>query len=181
MKNGDRQAFELLFEHYQGAVVSYAYTWVKNQDHAEEIAQEAFLKIYRVRESYEPTASFVSWLWTIVRNTALDFLRKKKEFLMDPLTHDESEGSSGSSPIDEIESPLSDAEALLIEETDRLQIERCMGKITAPQKEALQLRLVSELSYEQIAAILKTTVSAVKSSLNRAKTALMECFKRSRA
>lgn len=177
VKKGDRQAFELLFDHYQGAVVSYAYSWVKNQDHAEEIAQEAFLKVFRVRETYEPSASFVAWLWTIVRNAALDFLRKKKEFLLE--THPD-EDSNDAHPIDEIESPLANAETLLIEEMDRAQIERCMEKIPPIQRDALQLRLVSELSYEEIAEMLKTTASAVKSALNRAKTALIQCFQRSR-
>ena len=168
--DGDVKAFEKLFTKFKGPIVSYVYQMTQNRTAAEEIAQEIFLKVYRVRETYRPEAKFSTWLWTIARNTALDHLRKKSEVLI------EDRAQEDEVLIDQVEAPIPSAEARLIEAADQQRVEGCMQKLTPLQKEALTLRTVSELSYDEIALQMGTSLSSVKSLINRAKQALIECL-----
>lgn len=180
VRDGDRKAFEELFVKYRKPILNLIYAYVGERARAEDLCQEVFMKVYRVRETYEPKAKFTTWLWTIAKNTAYDAVRKKKEWLA-TTTPGDSGGSSHdettSAVHDTLEDPLPTAEQMLIENVDQKRIEHCLGELTPLQREALALRTASELPYEEIAVILKTTQSSIKSLLNRAKTALVECFK----
>lgn len=173
VRQGDREAFGRLFEEFKGPIMSYLYPLVQNQASAEELTQETFLRVYRARESYEPKAKFSTWLWTIAHNAAMDHLRKRAETPA-------SESADGESPslIDQLESPLTDAESALVEQAERARVEHCMGELTLPQREALMLRTVSELSYDEIATTMSSTLASVKSLINRAKQSLVDCIRK---
>ena len=167
---GDVNAFRALYERYKAPVMSYVCGLIAQRHIAEEITQEVFLRAYRARDTYRPEAKFSTWLWTIARNTAYDHLRKKKELYLvaDP--------EDGETALDRLESPMSDAETQLMEQVDRVRLERCMAGLSDPQRDALTLRTVSELPYEEIAETLGTSLSSVKSLIFRAKRALLECI-----
>ena len=168
---GDVEAFRALYERYKAPVMSYVFGLVSQRHVAEEITQEVFLRAYRARETYRADARFSTWLWTIARNSAYDHLRKKKEVLLiaDP--------DDGDTELDRLASPMSDAESQLMEHVDRVRLERCMAGLSDPQRDALTLRTVSELSYEEIAESLGTSLASVKSLIFRAKRALLDCIK----
>jgi RNA polymerase sigma-70 factor (ECF subfamily) len=149
--------------------MSYLYQLLRNRSLAEELTQETFLRAYRVRETYRPEAKFSTWLFSIARNAAVDQLRKKDEMLaLDPDTSD---------PVAEASNETPDAEALLIERADAQRLDGCMeSDLTLPQREALTLRTVSELGYEEIAEQLGVTLASVKSLIHRAKQALIDCL-----
>ncbi len=170
VRGGDVRAFEILYGKFKGLILSYVYQMTRNRTAAEEITQEIFLKVYRVRDTYRPEAKFSTWLWTIARNTALDHLRKKTEVLL------EDRAKEDEVLIDQVEAPIPSAEARLIEAADRSRVDGCMEQLTPMQKEALTLRTVSELSYEEIADQMNTTLPSVKSLINRAKKALTDCL-----
>jgi RNA polymerase sigma-70 factor (ECF subfamily) len=171
VKEGDTGAFRRLFDKYKGPVMGYLQQSVSSHRLAEELTQETFLKIYRARESYEPRASFASWLWTIARNQCLDHLRKRGEVLLDGTQEgDDSPGAF----LEQVADVREGAEELLLQAATRSEIDEALAGIARPQREALLLRTMGELSYQEIADQLGVTVLAVKSLIVRAKTALAQ-------
>src|SRR5260370_30210859 len=75
---GDDTSFALLLERHRGPVVHFLYRMVQNQAVSEELAQEVFLRVYRSRETYEPTAKFTTWLFRIATHVALNSIRDRK-------------------------------------------------------------------------------------------------------
>src|SRR6266536_6319765 len=78
VKAGDEASFTLLLEKHRSAVIHFLYRMVQNQAVAEELAQEVFLRVYRSRSTYEPTAKFTTWLFRIATHLALNALRDGK-------------------------------------------------------------------------------------------------------
>ncbi|MHC4859688.1 MAG: RNA polymerase sigma factor, partial [Planctomycetota bacterium] len=77
-KRGDETAFATLIRHYQDRVLGLAYRYLGDRDSAEDLAQEAFLRVYKARERYEPRAKFSTWLYRIVVNLCLNELRWRR-------------------------------------------------------------------------------------------------------
>jgi len=177
VRQGDREAFARLYEKFKRPIMAYVSSAIANKTQVEELTQDVFLKIYRSRESYEPRAKFSTWLWTIARNAVLDHFRKKGELLAQDLSPHDEEGSDPVA-VDQLESPLSDSETELIARTQTAQIEDCMRRLSGPQREALQLRIFSDLSYEEVAGSLDVSITSVKTLIHRAKQGLIDCMKR---
>src|SRR5438270_3691134 len=78
VREGDSASFTLLLERHRSPVVHFVYRMVLSQAVAEELAQEVFLRVYRSRESYEPTAKFTTWLFRIATHLALNWIRDRK-------------------------------------------------------------------------------------------------------
>ena len=75
VKAGDEQSFELLLQRYRTPLVNFLYRMVRSREQAEDLAQEVFIRVYRAREEYVPTAKFTTWLFRIATNLALNSLR----------------------------------------------------------------------------------------------------------
>src|SRR4051812_40821442 len=76
-KRGDERAFRALFDKYKRRIVNYARRFVYEQQRAEDVAQEVFLRLYRARESYEPKTKFRTYLYHIATNACLNHVRKR--------------------------------------------------------------------------------------------------------
>ncbi len=168
---GDSAAFRELFERYRVPIYSYLYSMTHDRQIAEDLAQEAFLRVYRSRESYQQEARFTTWLWTIARNIAIDHLRKKKE---SRLPEDWEETTMG----DPRGGVPTDAETLLLEKATQQAVDDCLERLPESQKEALSLRLFGELGNEEISQTMNSTIPAVKSVLHRGRVSLVDCLKR---
>src|SRR5579885_3751016 len=93
VREGDAASFAMLLERHRAPVVHFLYRMVQNQAVAEELAQEVFLRVYRSRATYEPTAKFTTWLFRIATHLALNWIRDgKKEKGQESLNEDLSEG-----------------------------------------------------------------------------------------
>src|SRR5438046_3361747 len=97
VKAGDQQSFELLLQRYRTPLINFLYRMVRSREQAEDLAQEVFLRVYRAREDYEPSAKFTTWLFRIATNLALNSLRdhrhQKLEISLDaPVTVDAEAG-----------------------------------------------------------------------------------------
>src|SRR5262249_16193710 len=79
VREGDDTSLWLLLERHRGPVIHFLYRMVQNQAESEELAQEAFLRVYRSRETYEPTAKFTTWLYRIATHLALNRIRDTKK------------------------------------------------------------------------------------------------------
>src|SRR5258707_13760272 len=97
VKAGVEQSFALLLHRYRSPLVNFLYRMVRNREQAEDLAQEVFIRVYRAREEYVPTAKFTTWLFRIATNLALNSLRdhrhQRLEMSIDaPLTAEKEDG-----------------------------------------------------------------------------------------
>src|ERR1700681_3889745 len=97
VKAGDEQSFALLLHRYRAPLINFLYRMVRNREQAEDLAQEVFIRVYRAREEYVPSAKFTTWLFRIATNLALNSVRDTRhqriELSLDaPITTDAEDG-----------------------------------------------------------------------------------------
>lgn len=171
VQRGEGAAFEELFRKHIGAIVAFAAQFVGNRARAEELAQDVFLRLYRTRSRYVPTARFTTWLYRMVTNACLsetrraDFRARSQTLRVADDTEDER------SEI-EIPTPTTEEAAADIEALE--QAESAIRDLPAQQRAALLLARVEGLSYEEVAKSLECSVPAVKSLIHRATITLRD-------
>lgn len=165
--NGDEKAFEILFNKYKRPIMNFIFQMTGDKKVAEDLTQEVFLKVFKNAHQYDTSKKFTTWLWTIAKYTSIDSSRKKKDELL--RDHDKQEN--------EIPSDDHSFEENLMKETNREIIQTCISKLPLQQKEAIQLRIFSELGHAEISEITGKSEKAVKSLINRAKSSLVNCVK----
>jgi RNA polymerase sigma-70 factor (ECF subfamily) len=170
VKAGDEQSFGLLLQRYRTPLVNFLYRMVRSREQAEDLAQEVFIRVYRAREEYVPSAKFTTWLFRIATNLALNSLRdhrhQKLEISMDaPLTVDVADGDE--KPF-EVADKHPTIEQELVEEDRKKMIRHAIEKLPEKQRAAVLLHKYQELDYSEIAKILSVSESALKSLLFRA-------------
>ena len=170
VKAGDQQSFELLLQRYRAPLVNFLYRMVRSREQAEDLAQEVFIRVYRAREEYVPSAKFTTWLFRIATNLALNSLRdhrhQKLEISMDaPVTADAEHGDE--KPF-EVADKHPTIEQKLVEEDRKKMIRHAIEKLPEKQRAAVLLHKYQELDYSEIAKILSVSESALKSLLFRA-------------
>ena len=166
-RRGDKFAFGQLIEAYQGPVYNLAYRMLNNSGEAEEAAQEAFIRAYTRLESYDPAHKFSTWLLSITSNYCIDQIRKRRAVL---LSIDEPLPPHPALHSDNNKGP--EAEYMAQEREDLVQ--SLLKELPDEYRQAVVLRYWYDMSYEEIAEIQKTTVSAVKSRLFRARRILAD-------
>ncbi|GAC1621843.1 MAG: sigma-70 family RNA polymerase sigma factor [Candidatus Acidiferrum sp.] len=174
VKAGDEQSFELLLQRFRSPLVNFLYRMVRNREQAEDLAQEVFLRVYRAREDYVPSAKFTTWLFRIATNLALNSMRdtryQRMEISLDaPVTMDSEDGDER--PMDVAEKHPN-IEQHLVEEARRKMIRHAIDKLPEKQRAAVLLHKYQDLDYNEIAKILECSESALKSLLFRAYEAL---------
>ena len=161
---GDDTSFALLLERHRGPVVHFMYRMVQNQAVSEELAQEVFLRVYRSRSTYEPTAKFTTWLFRIATHVALNSIRDgKKEKGHESLDAETPEGMER-----QVADRQPTMEQELIHEVKRREVRQAIEALPAKQRAAVLMHKYEGLDYAQIAAVLRCSESAVKSLLFRA-------------
>ena len=174
VKAGDEASFELLLQRYRTPLVNFLFRMVRNREQAEDLAQEVFLRVYRAREDYVPSAKFTTWLFRIATNLALNSMRdtryQKLEVSIDaPVTVDAEAGDER--PLDVAEK-RPNIEQHLVEDVRVKMIRHAINKLPEKQRAAVLLHKYQELDYTEIAKILSCSESALKSLLFRAYEAL---------
>ena len=165
VKAGDEASFEFLLRKYRSPLVNFLYRMVRDTATAEDLAQEVFLRVYRARKQYSPSAKFTTWFFRIATNLALNSVRdnryRKREVPLD-------------APAEEDAPPfeLPTREMRIDEhmaERDRAEfIRRAVAALPEKQRAAVLLHKYEEMDYGEIAKILDCSESALKSLLFRA-------------
>lgn len=174
-QQGDNSAFEQLLLAHQKKVYNLCLRMAANPDDALDLSQEAFIKAWRALGQYQFEVSFSTWLFRLTSNVCIDFLRRKKRRQETSLTEnydDSDEGAELSLPDC---APLPEQQAITNE--TKIELARAMGQLAPDHREILQLRVVEDLPYEQIADILGVRVGTVKSRLARARLSLRKILK----
>src|ERR1700692_921411 len=165
VKAGDDSSFELLLRKYRTPLVNFLYRMVRDTATAEDLAQEVFLRVYRARKQYSPTAKFTTWLFRIATNLALNSVRdnryRKLETSLDaPVEED-------TIPM-ELRSPDMRIDEHLIERARAEVIRSAIWSLPEKQRAAVLLHKYEEMDYVEIARILDCSEGALKSLLFRA-------------
>jgi RNA polymerase sigma-70 factor (ECF subfamily) len=172
-KDGDLSAFDLLFARYTPAIISFAYRFVRDREVAEELAQEVFLRVYEGAGRYRVQSRFTTWLYRIATNVCLNEVRKPRfRAAHEPL----SDGFEPRSGISLVESG-SRQDKLLERQAIVRVIKEVLDHMPEKQRTAFILNKYQELSYAEVAEVMKTTEKAVKSLIHRARETLAERLK----
>ena len=172
VRTGDQRAFKLLVERYQRKVFSVALGMLKDKEEARDVAQEAFVKVYRYLDHFKGDASFYTWLYRIVMNLAIDHLRRKKKVTEfdETVRKDDALADGASLPQSAHENP---SKAIARKElTDKLHA--ALAELPEYHRAVIVLREVEGLSYEEMAKILKVPKGTIMSRLFHARRKMQE-------
>ena len=166
---GETEAFGDLVRAHEKTVYNLALRMTGNPQDAEDMAQEAFLKAYRSLPEFRGESKFSVWLYRIVSNVCLDFLRRQSRRPAVSLTAEDDEGEELQWEVpDERYSP----EKLLEQKLTREAVQKGLAELPEEQREILLLREIKGLSYEEIGEILSLEPGTVKSRIFRARKRL---------
>ena len=176
VKTGDESAFAYLVQKYRRPIVGFMYRLCHNPSTAEELAQEVFLRVYRSRTTYEPSAKFTTWLYRIATNLAVNNARDTRhERPENTLRLDEPDQETGTTP-DLADESLTAEEQIL--KRERLAAIRSrVNALPERQRVAVIMHKYQQMDYREIAGVLKLSESATKSLLFRAYETLREQLK----
>jgi len=175
---GEGAAFEQLVLRYQDRLVGFFFHLVHDRTAAEDLAQETFLRVYRSRERYEPTARFSTWLFRIAHNLASNQKRGAARRREIPLGNQSAEDDFRPQ-----EQNLAEKSALMptrqLDSNEMRDIVRnAIEELSERQRTAVLLHKFEEMSYEEIGEIMGLGVVAVKSLLSRARSKLKEALEK---
>jgi RNA polymerase sigma-70 factor (ECF subfamily) len=168
LQAGEENAFTELVDRHRDAVVNLTHRYLGNYGDAEDLAQEVFLRVYRARDRYEPTAKFTTWLYRVAVNACLNEVRNRRHrptFAAGTLAR--GDGDERAFPVADGKVP-SPPDVVEREEL-RERVRAAVGELPERQRLALLLNKFHGLGYEELAESLEMTVPAVKSLLVRAR------------
>ncbi len=175
-KRGDMQAFEMLVIKYQRRIERLIARMVRDVDLVQDIAQETFIRAYRALPQFRGDSAFYTWLYRIAVNTAKKTLVELKR---DPLVF-ESASSSGQDDDDEtsrVERELTDGatpEAVLASKEIAETVNAAIEALSEDLRQAITLREIEGLSYEEIAELMNCPIGTVRSRIFRAREAIAQ-------
>ena len=165
-KNGDEKAFTTIIYRYKHRLTRLAWSVVHNEDDAMDIVQESFIKVYRKLHSFQGTSKLYTWLYRIVMNHSIDYVRRRPSAVFVPV--DEMLREPASKDV----SMRPDLN-LLNKELNK-KIFEAVDKLPEKQKKTVLLREVEDLSYNEIAEIMNCSVGTVMSRLYYAREKLRD-------
>ena len=163
VKDGDGASFGILLQKHRLPVIHFLYRMVQNQAVAEELAQEVFLRVYRSRESYEPTAKFTTWLFRIATHLALNSLRDGRNRRME----ERLDADSPETQVRQVADRRPSVEQTMVYQARLDEVRRAVAMLPEKQRAAVLMHKYEEMEYSQI-KVLNCSESAVKSLLFRA-------------
>lgn len=164
--NGNQQAYALLVERYQNYVFTLALRMIKTREDAEEVAQDSFIKAYKYLANFRGESKFSTWLYTIVNNSSITFLRKKKHMvhsLDDDAVFESADAIDSGMRADTIE-----------QKSRQAMVNKAITLLSPDDAQVITLFYKAEQSLEEVASVLGVEVNTAKVRLHRARTRLKE-------
>ncbi|MEM6522182.1 MAG: RNA polymerase sigma factor [Bacteroidota bacterium] len=169
LKNRDEESFKILVEVHKDRIYNLCFGYVRNANEAEDLAQEVFIAIYNSIEKFNSSSSLETWVYRIAINEALQFIRKQKAqkrfgFLYSLFGQEDKLGGYYKEEVHP---------GVALENKERSKVLfGAIDRLSENQQTAFLLSKVEGKSYEEVAEIMKNSVSAVESLLHRAKSNL---------
>lgn len=171
LQSGVVEAFDIIVQRYKDRLHNFLYRYTHNHEDCEDLVQETFLRVYRSRMSYERIAKLSTWMYTIALNLAKSMYKKKQRMSLVSIHADESDP-------DDFEMQITDTVILQDDELHLKlsvqELERALQELNEDFREAVILRDIQQLTYEEIAEITDTAMGTVKSRINRGRQQLQE-------
>jgi RNA polymerase sigma-70 factor, ECF subfamily len=165
VKAGDDASFNVLLRKYRTPLVNFLYRMVRDTATAEDLAQEVFLRVYRARKEYSPSAKFTTWLFRIATNLALNSIRDNRRRTLEvPIDAPAEEGEAPR----ELPARERRVDEQMVERVRTEMIRQAVASLPEKQRVAVLLHKYEEMDYAEIAKILNCSESALKSLLFRA-------------
>lgn len=152
VQEGDKKAFEILVVKHRISAIRFALKYIRDEFTAEDIVQDSFALIYVKRMDCKTIYSFKTFLYTIIRNKCIDFLRKQKTI-----------------SLEEMEIRTSSAEEVVVDREERKKVRELLATLNSEYQRALYLYEYEDMSYKEIARVMNKTVMQVKITLYRAR------------
>lgn len=172
----DLYSFDELMRRYEQKVYSLAFHMLGNPHDAADLAQEAFLKVYRALPAFRGDALFSTWLFRIVTNTCLDGRRRARR-RPPVISLSQPPGNESKAPA-ELPDNSNDPQDSYLQMEMRQEMQALLGQLPAAQRLVLVMRDLEGYSYEEIAAALNISPGTVKSRLHRARLRLRDLYVR---
>lgn len=170
--NGNERAFEVLVQRFKNPLTNYVYRFLGDYDSCVDVVQDTFVKVYRYKDNYSSLAKFSTWIYTIAGNLArTEYQRKRRRNFFSINSFGEEEKSFDIP--DNTYRPDVQTDMKIKSEI----IQKALLKVKDSYREAVILRDVQELSYEEIAEIMQIEIGTVKSRINRGRAELQKYLK----
>lgn len=169
---GNNEAFAQLVHRNAPKVHALVYRFLGDAEQAEDMAQEVFMRIFKIASSYQPTAKFGTWLYRIVANMSFNVLRSRR--ISKTVSFQSLEGRDEDARFDAPDTRAAQPHDRLNGQELRTKVMQAMEQLPENQRLAIILSKYEEKSYEDIAEIMDLSTMAVKSLLSRARTNLHE-------
>lgn len=161
-KRGDKRAYEALVRRYMSDAYLVAYGYVGNAEDARDLSQEAFVKVYQARARFDEERPFYPWLYRVLRNHCLNFLRRgRPDVSLDDANAHREIASPQSTALEELES----------DERRRI-VRAAVARLSDDHREIIVLKNFKDCSYKEISEILEIPIGTVMSRLYYARQAL---------
>ena len=169
-QNGDQKSLELLIRRYLKPIYNFVYRYTGNAQDAEDITQETFVKVWRNLKKFDQQKSFKTWIFSIAKNSCIDFLKKKRA-----IPFSEFENKEGENTLTETLADPSPLPNELLEKAGMAQIlSLAMEKLSPKYRMVLFLRYNDHFTFREIAESLDEPLNTVKSKHRRALIMLKE-------
>lgn len=176
-QQGRELAFRELVRRYERPVFSLVFRMVRDRETAEDLAQDAFVKVLNHIDKYSPEFKFSSWLFKIANNVAIDHLRKRR---LDTISMDGSPHASTASEVEATTLNLESEQESALDELEAKElgtaIERAIASLRPEYRSCIMLRHVEGRAYEEIAATLDLPLGTVKTYIHRARHELRKAL-----
>ncbi|MFC5602018.1 RNA polymerase sigma factor [Sporosarcina koreensis] len=163
---GDKQAYAHIINKYKNQLYATILRMTKNPQDAQDLVQDAFIKVYRNLGKYDASGSFSSWLYRVAINHCMDEFRKKRYSTIQ-VEIDEAKVVNREHP-----------EVVFLKKEKSRQLERLIATLPEDERLIILLRYVNEISYEEIGEVMDVPLSTVRNKLHRAKKKMRETVKR---
>ena len=171
-QNDTLQAFEILVQRYKNPLTNFVYRFLGDYEACADVVQETMIKFYRNKDSYKSIAKFSTWVYTIAGNLAkTEYQRRRRRQIFSINSYGE-EKENYEIPDERYRPDVITDSGI----KDKI-IQNALLKISAAYREAVILRDIQELSYEEIAEIMRIEVGTVKSRINRGRAQLQKLLK----
>lgn len=177
VKRGDMEALTTLVEKYKQPVINLVARTIRDETEAEDVAQNVFIQVYKSAARYKASAKFTTWLFTIARNLCLNEIRRRSRHPNDSLdaASPHAEDDQPARQFEDVKTVSPDAAATQAELERKL--EEALADLPENQRTAILLYQRQEMSYEEIAGVLDSSLSSVKSLIFRGREVLKERLK----
>jgi len=168
-KEGDALAFDELFKRYKRPILNFIYRLIGNKETAEDVALEAFMKVYENISIYDPNKKFSTWLYTITRNLAKNSLRDKKYFKDRSIEETLAEGDENLHLKDVIEDSSMRPDVIAQDNELAEEAQKILNGLPEEYREVITLCSIQGLKYEEAAKILGCSIATISVRLEKAK------------